>query len=145
MLIQGQTNYYFPFLVFLNREVTKQPKERGCSYREKQENWTMLFFLFGRTVSRIQLSIPASCAGPNTILNAPMYMVLSVGLYYKEFGIFVFSDNWNRAAPSRRRGNCRARHRGRRRGRGRTDVGWRGSRGCAGWPSGLSITPCGAQ
>ena len=52
----------------------------------------MLFFLFGRTVSRIQLSIPASCAGPNTILNAPMYMVLSVGLYYKEFGIFVLSD-----------------------------------------------------
>ena len=43
------------------------------------------------------------------------------------------------AAPSRRRGNCRARRRGRRPGRGRSDVGWRGNRGCAGWPSGLSI------
>ena len=63
-----------------------------CSYREKQENRAMLFFLFGRTVSRIQLPVPAGCAGPNIILNAPMYMVLGVGLYYKEFGILVLSD-----------------------------------------------------
>ena len=51
----------------------------------------MLFFLFGCMVSRIQLPVPAGCAGPNFILNAPMYMVLGVGLYYKEFGILVLS------------------------------------------------------
>jgi hypothetical protein len=63
----------------------------------------------------------------------------------RRVGLHGVEDARVSGSAGRRRGSCRARRRDRRPGRGRRDVGWRGSRGCAGWPSKSPGAACAAS